>query len=100
MSDLEMFADIACPFTHVGLRRFAALREARGTTAPRLRVRAWPLELVNGRPFDGPTVAPKVAALRAGPSTDGDAVDRDVQVRGCRRVQQPAQDQSAAAPSR
>ena len=53
MDVIEVFADIACPFAHVGLRRFVTERERRGLDRPRLRVRAWPLELVNGKPFDG-----------------------------------------------
>jgi predicted DsbA family dithiol-disulfide isomerase len=62
---VEVFADVVCPFAHVGLRRFAARRESLGVAAPLLHVRAWPLEVVNGRPFDPPSVAEHVAALRA-----------------------------------
>jgi predicted DsbA family dithiol-disulfide isomerase len=70
MELLEVFADVACPFAHAGLARFRAFREERGASRPLLQVRAWPLELVNGRPFDGPGLAPKVAALRAGVAPD------------------------------
>jgi len=62
---VEVYADIVCPFTHVGLHAFRAARAAAGRSTPVLVVRAWPLELVNGAPLDGPTIAPKVAALRA-----------------------------------
>ena len=48
---IEVFADVLCPFTHVGLRRLTAQRDAIGSTTM-LRVRAWPLELVNGAPPD------------------------------------------------
>ena len=65
MKVVEVFADIACPFTHVGLRRFWSHRQEVGVTVPILRVRAWPLELVNGHALDGPSLAPKVVALRA-----------------------------------
>jgi predicted DsbA family dithiol-disulfide isomerase len=65
MRVVEVFADVACPFTHVGLRRISAYRRERGTTEPMLRVRAWPLELVNGESLQGPALAPKIAALRA-----------------------------------
>jgi predicted DsbA family dithiol-disulfide isomerase len=65
-----VFADVACPFTHVGLRRFLAYRQQRGRTEPTLRVRAWPLELVNGKALDGPSLAPKIEALRAGVAPD------------------------------
>jgi len=65
MQPLEVFADVACPFAHVGLARFRAVRAERGQTEPVLRVRAWPLELVNGKPFNGPSLTPKIEALRA-----------------------------------
>ena len=65
MELLEVYADVACPFAHAGLARFVAFRDGRCLTEPRLHVRAWPLELVNGSPFDGYALAPKVAALRA-----------------------------------
>src|SRR5206468_3084962 len=48
---IEVFADVRCPFTHVGLTRFVARRHELGRREPRLRVRAWPLELVNGEPL-------------------------------------------------
>jgi predicted DsbA family dithiol-disulfide isomerase len=61
---VEVFADIVCPFAHVGLRRFVARRHELGSVAPRLRVRAWPLELVNRGPFDPDAVAHHVDELR------------------------------------
>jgi predicted DsbA family dithiol-disulfide isomerase len=67
---IEVFADIACPFTHVGLRRIAEYREAHERTEPILRVRAWPLEWVNEEPLRGSTLAPKVEALRAAVAPD------------------------------
>ena len=70
MDLVEVYADVACPFAHAGLARFVAYRGERGRTEPRLRVRAWPLELVNGSPFDGSALAPKVEALRAGVAPD------------------------------
>lgn len=63
-ASIEVFAEIVCPFTHVGLRRIVARREAAGTDLPRLRLRAWPLEWVNGTPLDGTTVARHVEELR------------------------------------
>lgn len=65
MTDIEVFADILCPFTHVGLRRVLHERHRRARPDVRFIVRAWPLELVNGAPLEGATLAPKVAALRA-----------------------------------
>ena len=64
MKVVEVFADVACPFTHIGLRTFRTYRQQRGTTEPTLRVRAWPLELVNGQALDGPSLTPKIEALR------------------------------------
>ncbi len=61
---IEVFADIACPFTHVGLTRFVQHRDRAGRSDVRLKVRAWPLELVNGAPLDPAAVAGKVADLR------------------------------------
>ena len=65
MRSLEVFADVACPFAHIGLGRFTAFRRQRGLSEPILRVRAWPLELVNGKALDGPSLAPKIDAIRA-----------------------------------
>jgi predicted DsbA family dithiol-disulfide isomerase len=61
---IEVFADIWCPFTHVGLRRLVAARHAKGSHVP-VRVRAWPLEWVNGRPLTSDLVAAEIAALRS-----------------------------------
>jgi DSBA-like thioredoxin domain len=49
---IEVFADIWCPFTHVGLKTVAD--ELRTSVRPDVRiwVRAWPLEWVNGRAMD------------------------------------------------
>ena len=58
MRQIEVFADVACPFTHVGLRLFRSHRRDRGEAEPLLRVRAWPLSL------DGHHLAPKVELLR------------------------------------
>jgi predicted DsbA family dithiol-disulfide isomerase len=62
---IEVFADISCPFAYVGLHRLVERRDAAGRPEPRLLVRAWPLELVNGAPQDPQQVARQVAALRA-----------------------------------
>ncbi len=64
MSVIEVFADITCPFAHVGFRRFVGERTARSREDVQLHVRAWPLELVNGEPLEGAAVAAKVEALR------------------------------------
>jgi len=49
---IEVFADIWCPFTHVGLRAIDEHRIRTGLTDVAIWVRAWPLELVNGAPLD------------------------------------------------
>lgn len=65
MTEIEVFADVCCPFTHVGLRRLVAERAARSREDVVLRVRAWPLELVNGAPLDPTLIAEEVDELRA-----------------------------------
>jgi predicted DsbA family dithiol-disulfide isomerase len=48
---VEVFADINCPFTQVGLKRVS--RElAESAPEIRIHVRAWPLEWVNGEVLD------------------------------------------------
>ena len=62
---VEVFADVRCPFTHVGLLRFVARRhELAVDNNVSLVVRAWPLELVNGAPLDARMISQKVRALR------------------------------------
>ena len=64
MSRIEVFADVVCPFTHVGLRRLSEARRARDMSLP-MRVRAWPLEWINGAPLEPDLAAKEIAALRA-----------------------------------
>jgi predicted DsbA family dithiol-disulfide isomerase len=64
VSRIEAFADVVCPFTHVGLRRLSEARRAREMSPP-IRVRAWPLELINGAPLEPDLAAKEIAALRA-----------------------------------
>jgi len=49
---IEVFADIWCPFAHVGLRAIEEQRARTGRADVAIWVRAWPLELVNGVPLD------------------------------------------------
>lgn len=67
---VEVFADVCCPFTHVGLRRLVARRRELGRDDVVLRIRAWPLELVNGEPLDPDFVAEEIEALRGGVAPD------------------------------
>ena len=65
MTNIEVFADVTCPFTHVGLRRLADLRDELGRHDVHLRVRAWPLEVVNGAPLDADFIAEEVDDIRS-----------------------------------
>lgn len=65
MTTVEVFADVLCPFTHVGLHTLIDRRVGRGLDEPLLRIRAWPLEWVNGRPLDPDHIAAEIVALRA-----------------------------------
>ncbi len=65
MQQIEVYADVACPFAHAGLRRFADVRRKRGAPGPLLRIRAWPLERVNDTPHSGDHLAPEIVALQA-----------------------------------
>lgn len=65
MPTVEVFADVVCPFTHVGLRRFVAARERHGRRDLTLRVRSWPLEIVNGTPLDAAFIAEEIDEIKA-----------------------------------
>ena len=56
---VEVFADITCPFTHVGLKRVVAQLAVLDRNV-QLVVRAWPLEWVNGVPLEAGPVGDKV----------------------------------------
>jgi predicted DsbA family dithiol-disulfide isomerase len=64
LAAIEVFADVVCPFTHVGLTRTVQSRFEQGRTDVVLRVRSWPLELVNGASMTADHVARRVEALR------------------------------------
>ena len=66
---IEVFADISCAFTYVGLLKVIEERDTRRSDQP-IHVKAWPLELVNGAPLSGALVAEKVEALRTGVAPD------------------------------
>jgi predicted DsbA family dithiol-disulfide isomerase len=69
MQIVEMFADVRCPFAHVGLRRLTAHRDQSAVPFV-VRPRAWPLELVNAAPLDPAMIGEKVAALRRSVAPD------------------------------
>lgn len=64
MTVIEVFAEVGCPFTHIGLRRFTQRRSELGREDVGFRVRAWPLEIVNGAPLDPAFIAEEVAEIR------------------------------------
>lgn len=66
MTTVEVFADISCPFTHIGLRQIVAELD----TSTAILVRAWPLEWVNGAPLDAASVQAKIDVLRRQLDTD------------------------------
>jgi hypothetical protein len=61
---IEVFADIWCPFAHVGLRTVLRRRRELGRDDVPVRVRSWPLELVNGVPLSVESTAAHVEELR------------------------------------
>ena len=65
MKIIEVFADIWCPFAHVGIRCVFERRTQLGREDVALCVRSWPLELVNEAPLDPKTTAHHVQELRA-----------------------------------
>lgn len=65
MGAMEVYADVWCPFAHVGLRYVVERRAALRREDVRLHVRAWPLELVNGTPLDPVVTASHVEELRS-----------------------------------
>jgi predicted DsbA family dithiol-disulfide isomerase len=66
---IEVYADIWCPFAHVGLRSVIRRRNQLGRDDV-VRVRAWPLELVDGAPLDRASTAEHVEALRTQVASD------------------------------
>jgi len=62
---IDVFADVACPFAHAGLRAVAARRAELGRDHVVLHIRAWPLELVNKGPLDPHETAEHIDDLRA-----------------------------------
>ena len=62
--EIEVFADIWCPFAHVGLRCARDQRDATGRVDVVIRVRPWPLELVNSAPMDPAKTASHIEHLR------------------------------------
>ncbi len=62
MTTVEVYADITCPFAHVGLKRVVQHIDEMSVPADVL-VRSWPLEWVNGEPLAVDPVLVKAQAL-------------------------------------
>ena len=62
---IDVYADVWCPFAHVGLLHLTDRLGALRLDDVAVRVRAWPLELVNDAPEDPAATAEHIAALRA-----------------------------------
>lgn len=63
--EIEVFADIWCPFAWIGLRTLDEARRQSGVDGVPVRVRPWPLELVNGRPQSADRIAEEIVQLRS-----------------------------------
>ena len=61
---VEVFADVTCPFAHVGLRRFVTEREARVPRSPCCGSEPGRWSWSNGEPLDPGVVARHVDELR------------------------------------
>lgn len=70
MTVIQVFADVGCPFAHVGLARFVERRRVVDRGAVRLHVRSWPLEIVNGQPLDPHFIDEEIAEIREQLDTD------------------------------
>lgn len=63
-TSIEIYADIWCPFAHVGLRAARRAREQLDRSDVIFLIRPWPLELVNAGPLDPGVTARHVRELR------------------------------------
>jgi len=70
ISEIEVFADVWCPFAWIGLTRVVEARRALGESGPSMRVRPWPLELVNGQPQSAERIVEEVVELRRSVTPD------------------------------
>jgi len=67
---LEVFADVTCPFAHVSLCRLVTRRATVGREELPILVRSWPLEIVNGEPFDAELIDEEIEVLRQSVAPD------------------------------
>jgi predicted DsbA family dithiol-disulfide isomerase len=64
MTTIEVFGDVCCPFTYAGLVLLRQVRDERDPDT-RIVVRAWPLEWINGHPFDPDHIRREIDGLLA-----------------------------------
>ncbi|MGZ4672428.1 MAG: DsbA family oxidoreductase [Ilumatobacteraceae bacterium] len=64
MTKVEVYADIVCPFAYVGLTRLIERRHQLGRDDVHLRIRSWPLELVNGEPVDVHSISEEIDEIK------------------------------------
>ena len=62
--NVEVYADIVCPFAYVGLTRLLQERTRRARDDVKLTVLAWPLEIVNAKPSDAHHMGANIEAIR------------------------------------
>lgn len=70
LQNIEVFADIWCPFTHVGLRMIDSYRKKMGKEDVAIIVKSWPLEWVNSSPMDPVKTEANCTALRQQVASD------------------------------
>jgi predicted DsbA family dithiol-disulfide isomerase len=70
MATVEVYADIVCPFAYIGLTRLIERRRDLGRDDVHLRIRSWPLELVNGEPLDGAFIGEEIDEVKPQVATD------------------------------
>ncbi|CAB4886927.1 unannotated protein [freshwater metagenome] len=64
MATVVVYADIVCPFAYIGLTRLLQRRAELGRHDVHLRIRSWPLELVNGKPVEAAFIGEEIDEIR------------------------------------
>jgi predicted DsbA family dithiol-disulfide isomerase len=64
VANVEVYADIVCPFAYVGLTHLIKRRHQLGRDEVHFRIRGWPLELVNGSPVDAHSIGEEIDEIR------------------------------------
>ncbi|HSB86779.1 MAG TPA: DsbA family protein [Ilumatobacteraceae bacterium] len=64
MANVEVYADVVCPFAYVGLTHLIRRRHQLGRDDVHFRIRGWPLELVNGEPVDAHSIGEEIDEIK------------------------------------